>query len=449
MKKIYLISTFIIATLVSCDVLDVDPQHSIPADGAVNNRTDAIRALNGCYDSFQAAGYYGRNYNAAGDLSSDILSWSGTTAGYNQMDNNSILPDNVIVEGIWSSIYRALNRINSLKERLPEVEGFEDNEKQEIQGELHFLRALAHYDLARMFGGVPVRTSSATADEDDLNKPRNEVSEVFQSVFDDLEVARQNISSEIIRGRASLAAVLALEARANLHYYSITHEDKYLDAALNAASSVIDDFGLELEQDFAYLFSGNENRESIFEIEYNEQDRNRLAEYFFPTDISGRYEFAPDSVLLADFPEDDLRFSASIGFLDDEPYVLKYNDIETGTDNVYVFRLAEMYLIYAEASLLKGDDPVEIRQYLNPMVERAGLDEVTSDDYEELREEIAQQRRLEFAFEGHRWFDLVRTGQALEVLEGVTDNYQTLFPIPLNEILANDAINDEDQNPGY
>lgn len=451
MKKLMYITAILAFLYASCDVLDVDPQHSISADAAINSKNDIIRAINGCYDAFQSAGYYGRNYLAVGDLAADNLVWSGTTAGYNQIDNNSILADNVIVEGIWASIYTALNRVNNVMDRLPEVEDIDQDEAQEFLAEMHFLRALAHYDLMRIFGGISIRTGAVQPTEEDLNIPRSSKEEVFRQIFDDLELAAAHIPGTIIRGKASEAAVHALKARALLHsyYFNPTQNRDSLFSAIDAASKVINNFNLSLENDYAYLFSGNINTESIFEIEFNEQDRNRLAEYFFPTAISGRYEFAPDTLLFESYQTNDVRLDASIAFAGNAPYAIKYSDIETGTDNVYVLRLAEMFLIRAEANALLVSDTDSILNDLNAIRVRAGLEPSTTTNHQALLREIEEQRRLEFAFEGHRWFDLVRTGRAVDVLEGVNNINQTVFPIPLNEILANDAIDVNDQNPGY
>lgn len=451
MKKLFFITAIFAFLWVSCDILDVDPEHSIPADAAINNRNDVIRAVNGCYDAFQAAGYYGRNYIAVGDLSADNLIWSGTTAGYNQIDNNSILADNVVAEGIWADIYGAINRVNNVIDRIPELDDLEPEEAEEILSEMYFLRALAHYDLMRVFGGVPIRTNAVQPTEEELNIPRSSMEDVFNQIFDDLEAAEANITGTIVTGKASEAAVHALKARVLLHsyYFNPAQNRDSLFSAIDAATKVINDFNLSLEDDYAYLFSGNMNSESIFEIEFNEQDRNRLAEYFFPTAISGRYEFAPDSALIESYEEDDERLEASVAFSGVDPYAIKYSDIETGTDNVYVFRLAEMHLIRAEANAQLVEDAAIILTDLNAVRERAGLEPSTTTNHQALLLEIEEQRRLEFAFEGHRWYDLVRTGRAVEVLEGITNINQTLFPIPLNEILANDGIGEEDQNPGY
>ncbi len=448
MKNLVYFTVISLFVLTSCDVLDVDPMHSIPEDQAITNRNDVIRAVNGCYDAFQSAGYYGRNFIAVGDLSADPLVWSGTTAGYNQIDNNSILADNVIVEGIWSSIYNALNRVNNVIAKVPFVEELTVDEVDEVLAEMYFLRALCHYDLVRLFGPVPIRTEPVTADEEDLNVPRRSVEAVYEQVFSDLELAEANLTNDIVRGKASKAAAVALKARASLNYYYITNLNSYLVDAVDAATSVIDDFNLETEPDFANLFNGSENSESIFEIEFNEQDRNRMAEYFFPTALSGRHEFAPGEVFYESFEDDDVRKDISIGIEGSDLYAKKYNDIEQGTDNVYVFRLAEMYLIRAEANAIMEVEVDLVQSDINEIRERAGLIPETSINFITLLSEVETQRLKEFAFEGHRWFDLVRTERAIDVLDNVDNVNQTLFPIPLNELLTNDH-EDMYQNDGY
>ncbi len=440
MKKILIIPYFLFIFLTACDVLDVEPYHSIPADQAITNKADVESAINGVYSSLQAVGYYGRNYVVAGDLAADNLEWTGTTAGYNQIDNNSILADNVIVEGVWSAIYSTINRVNYVISVLPDVvamdENFTTDDALAYEAELRFIRALAHFDLVRMFGPVPIRTAVATASDEDLNVPRRPIADVYNQVFHDLEFAGEHIREQIIRGKASKAAVKALTARVALYSYQYSTDQSMLNRAIEMAGNLLNHPSLQLEANFARLFDGNPNSESIFEVNFGEQDRNRFAEYFFPTALSGRREFSPTEDLYDAFHEDDVRRDVSIAMDGNNLYGFKYHDIETGTDNVYVFRLAEIYLIMAEASLLNGDATAALL-HVNAVRERAGLVPIDSTNPEVLEQEIMDMRRLEFAFEGHRWFDLVRTGKAIDMLEGVTEECQYLFPIPLGELLTN------------
>ncbi len=433
------ISLFLASLLAfaACDVLDVEPYHSIPADEAITTRADVVSAINGVYSSLQSAGYYGRNYLVAGDLAADNLTWTGTTAGYNQIDNNSILADNVIVEGMWSAIYSMISRANYVIASIPDVEELTQEEADAFRAELYFLRALGHFDLARMFGPVPIRTAPATSSEDDLNVPRRPLTEVYEQVFEDLDFAAEHIRTNVVRGLASQASVLAFRARAKLYYYAHSGLDSHLHEAASLATQVIDNYNLSLTPSFATLFDGNPNSESIFEVNFTEQDRNRLAEYFFPTGLSGRREFAPTTKLYNFFESADQRREASIAMDGNNLYGIKYSDIETGADNVYVLRLAEMHLIRAEANVLLQSSLEQARDDINAIRTRAGLAEIITTSPFLLQRQVKDMRQLEFAFEGHRWFDLVRTGEAINELENVHDTYQYLFPIPLGELLTN------------
>jgi hypothetical protein len=126
------------------------------------------------------------------------------------------------------------------------------------------------------------------------------------------------------------------------------------------------------------------------------------------------------------------------------PYGIKYTDVSEGSDRVIVIRLAEMYLIRAEALAYSNGSIDAIKADIDVVRTRAGLQGTTATDYPSLKLAIEYERRHEFAFEGHRWFDLVRTHRATAVL-GIDEKY-TLFPIPLSEMQTNKLMT---QNPGY
>ncbi len=123
-------------------------------------------------------------------------------------------------------------------------------------------------------------------------------------------------------------------------------------------------------------------------------------------------------------------------------------DMITMANNVPVFRLAEMFLIRAEAEARLQGSKAAIRNDINILRFRAGITSVSSDTYEELLLDIEAERRREFAFEGKRWFELIRTGRALEILPDITSVNQLLFPIPLVE-LQNNNHEGMSQNTGY
>jgi starch-binding outer membrane protein, SusD/RagB family len=450
MKKIVYIPILLIWFISACDVLDVQPYHSMPADEAITDSAQVQSAIIGCYDALQSGSYYGLDFLIWGDLPADNLKHVGITVTWADIDNNNILADNGLVEGTWAAIYRVLSRVNNTMDQIPNI----DNERLTQTGknvalaELRFLRALAHYDLMRLFGPIPIRDRAVSSDEESLNPPRNSITDVLKIINDDLDFAIQNLPANPIRGRASRPAAAALKARVLLHQYYINGDDIDLQNAIALATEVIDHPSLELESNYANLYTQEPTTESIFEVSFNEQDRNLIARYFAHTSLAGRYEFAPTDFYLNSFDPNDVRKDISTDMAGTAPYVVKFNDVASGTDPVYVLRLAEMYLIRAEAATILQDDTGEILSDINKIRTRAGLTPATMTSYTALALEIESQRQKEFAFEGHRWFDLVRTGKAIERLENVTNINQTLFPIPQAEIISNDNPGMY-QNEGY
>jgi hypothetical protein len=141
----------------------------------------------------------------------------------------------------------------------------------------------------------------------------------------------------------------------------------------------------------------------------------------------------------------DNRLAASVAYdAKPQPYGYKYKDVSGGTDHVYVFRLAEMYLIRAEALAYSNGEITSIQADINTIRNRAGLINTTAATIPDLKLAVENECRHEFAFEGHRWPDLVRTHRAVTLL-GIDEKY-TLFPIPLSEKQTNNLMV---QNPGY
>jgi hypothetical protein len=247
-------------------------------------------------------------------------------------------------------------------------------------------------------------------------------------------------------GRASSFSATALLARVYLTRFHFGNNPVDATAALTNADKVITEGGFSLVSPYASLYAAGDNSERIFQIVFSAQDKNRLAEYFFPTSLAGRYEVGPSESFVAAFdPADSVRFAATLARDKDGLYYgYKYTELVEGSDAVLVIRLAEMYLIKAEALAYTEGDITAIQQNIDAIRYRAGLQPTTAATYDDLKLAIENERRFEFAFEGYRWFDLVRTKRATTVL-GITED-QTLFPIPLSEMQTNSKMT---QNPGY
>jgi hypothetical protein len=444
MKKIsYILFGLALATMSCTKMLDVQPTASISADEAIKDKTGVDKAITGAYYSLHDAGNYGRNQVIVEDLAADNLAWTGTTRDYQQIGDNLISSDNAIIDGIWTSNYDCINRVNNVLVRIDDIDMTAD-ERNMYKGDGLFLRALSHFNLLSFFGGIPIKTQP-TLDLSSINQARNSEVEVYVQIINDLLIAEQILPRTRSIGHASAYSAAALLARVYLSAFQYSGDPVMADRAVFKAEDVINNGGFTLAPSFIDLYNGN-TTESIFEVIFDAQNYNRLAQYFFPVSLTGRYEVSPPASFVQSFQATDtVRFAASIAFDEKNlPYGIKYKDYTSGTDRVYVFRLAEMYMIRAEAKAYSNGNIEEIRNDINILRTRAGLPATVATTYDELKLVIESERRHEFAFESQRWSDLVRTKRATTVL-GIDAKY-TLFPIPLSEMQTNTLMK---QNPGY
>lgn len=449
-KLIYILIVFSLATISCKKMLDVQPTDSISADQAIKDKTGVDKAITGAYYSLHDVGNYGRNKVIVEDLAADNLAWTGTTRDYQQIGENLIASDNAIIDGIWSSNYDCINRVNNVLSRIAGIDMSTDDRNQ-YTGDGLFLRALSHFNLLVYFGGIPIKTKP-TLDLSTINQARNTVPEVYAQIIADLQQAEQILPASRPLGWASAFSAKALLARVYLSQFQYTGDAAIGALAKAKADEVINSGRFTLATAYTDLFHGN-TTESVFEVIFDAQNYNRLAQYFFPVSLTGRYEVSPPLAFAQNFhATDTVRFIASItydtiiGATDTNylPYGIKYIDFTSGTDRVYVLRLAEMYMIRAEAQAYSNGNIEEIRNDINTLRLRAGLSPTTATTYDELKLAIEIERRHEFAFESQRWSDLVRTKRATTVL-GIAEKY-TLFPIPLSELQTNTLMT---QNPGY
>jgi hypothetical protein len=444
MNKALYIMGIILLALAGCEVLNVESEDSIPASKAFKNKAGIEKGILGSYSELQYLSYYGRAYLIVSDLAADNLAHpaDATNSDYAEIDNNAILAENSTVSGIWAVIYEGINVANNVIVRVPEMGDMTADEKKAALGELYFLRALNYFNLMNYFGPIPIKTEP-TVGVGNIDAGRDPVEMVYNQIISDLALASQYLNASVsVKTRASKYAAIALLARVYLYKGDF-------DLATEKADSVIKYGGYTLLENYNDIFASDESAESIFEVDFSEVDRNRIAEYNFPKTLNGRREVAPDERLINAFETNDERKPVSIAYDGNNAYANKYNDLSKGADNVIILRLAEMYLIRAEAEARKtGGNISSVQNDINSIRTRAGLGSTIAATVDDLILAIEKERRVEFAFEGHRWFDLVRTGRAMDVLPSVTSINQTLFPIPADEIFTN--TNPEMyQNTGY
>ena len=426
-KILFILSILVI--FASCeDILELNPTDSISSKNAIEDEDDLKKAILGCYDALQADGYYGRMILVVNEIGSDNAFNGGTILDFDQFQKNNVRQDNTYLQELWSAPYVAINRCNTTIYYANKLNNLDEDKKEEYLAEVYFLRALSYYNLTRLFKDVPLKLSPTFSDKD-LNVPLSEQDAIYDQILEDLDQANGKIKNKNPLFASDLA-VKTLLAKIYMEQQLYSDVIPLADYILTSDRKLIDGYRT--------LFTEESNTESIFEISFTEllTDKNRIAEYCFPRSLGGRYEIAPEDELMSSFEISDSVRNMFYGSI---PYCHKYESITAGNDNFYVFRLAEVYLLRAEArTLLKGNTSL-ICNDINKIRNRVGLASIYSDSYEELEEIILKERRHEFAFEGQRRFDLIRTGKAGDVLGIPVDQYY--YPIPISEINTNTEIN--------
>ncbi|HVZ55028.1 MAG TPA: RagB/SusD family nutrient uptake outer membrane protein [Chitinophagaceae bacterium] len=445
MKLVYVILISISVVLISCKkVLDTQSQLYIDQSQSIVDKRSAQAALVGAYNALSQNTYQGNTFRYITNLLSDNIKWVGNTPTNREFDVYAVFATNSRVQELWSAIYKTTNIANNIIEKIPLINDvtLDQAERNREKGEAFFLRALCYFDLVRLWGNVPI-VSKPTESPIDAKDIRNSPpSEVYQFIEKDLDSAESLLPSIVDRNRANQYTAKALKARLYLYEKNWTKAEDYATQIIN------DSADFKLVKPYSQFYSVKNTSESIFEVDYTINNKNVYATNWFqnPT-TGGKKEFLPtdDFVALLKDPNVGGSRSALIFNAGGVTYGNMNFHIATGEDQSYVLRLAEMYLIRAEARA-RQNRLAEGLSDLNVIRDRANVPPITAvGTTDELIDKILLERRMELAYESHRWFDLIRTGKAQEVL-GITDVNKLLLPIPRQEILINSNLT---QNPGY
>ena len=441
MKKLLYIAILSLV-ISSCDVFDVAPEASISDADAITNTSGLNAALNGLYAQLHGS-YYSWDLFFLADVSSDIAPSVGNWDFYREMDTYVVNADNTEIRDLWSAIYQTVNQANNIIEAAPNVADANQNIRENAQGEAYFARALAFFDAARVWGGMPNAYNEAgiplplTPSREASFPSRATIGETYAQVESDLMQALSLLTEAVNRGRATKDAARALLARYYLYVENYGEASNYATQVINKTADY------SLIPNYTDIFTGKNTSESILELQFDNINTSGVRFWYAPGAIGGRGELAVHDEFFESIDDADERkilfdFDAVGGFTYPTKYI-KAGDI----DNTHVLRIAEMYLIRAEADLLRGaGDPLADINAVRNRADLADLDAVTLDD-------ILAERKIELAFEGHRWFDLLRTGRALDFLNSVprtntpgapaqlTDATRQVFPIPNDELNVN------------
>lgn len=457
------------------DLLETEPRQSLtPETGFAD--ADGYQSLAfTIYGRARGFNNYGQQLMIAPEIMADNLRIIANTGRYIGQEANA---DRAHI-GLWGTgHYGAINEANIILNGIDEVEG-DEALKNRVRGEAHFLRALFYFDLAKVYGYEPgkevngwdrsviIRTTPTLGFSDADFRTRATNRELYDLIESDLQTAIGLLPTASLGTsnvyRASKGAAEALLSRVFLY------DSKFAEAASMASQAMAtlglgdDGTGLMGPDGYVEGFSTFPNPESIFEIEIRSNDwstvdgvNNSVSSLAANVFASAQFILTASDELIESYEEGDIRrdtwtettrSGADGTVYRSNKWLGAKGDF---LENLPIIRAAELYLIRAEARFRTGD-AAGARADLSALRANRGLEAVESgvagDDLFEL---ILHERRVEFALEGHRWFDLKRNGLNITKHGSFEDvpyeDYRLLAPIPQDQLLLNEGL---ENNPGY
>ena len=444
MKKLLTILAFTFIGSACGDLLNPLPVDRITDDLVLKDASSARVVLSSAYRDLANLG---APRIIAGDLTSDNLIHNGTFIQYLEISNKDMSASNGSASALWGVIYSLTYVVNFLLEGMPALE-LSPSIEQEFSAVARFLRGYAYFVGAYTYGGMPIVTTTQI----DVNRrvPRATLQETLDFIEEDLLYALDKVPAIVFNsGEVSNGTVKAALARFYLYLGDYEKAGLY-------ATDVIEGRGTasyRLAENYEDAIS-DFSQESILEIVYTANDNPGTSTNFSISNLfEGRRELIPSNEAVEALRNNGgqrqitIRFNAENSRGADNGWtIVRYGPF----DNIQLFRLAEMYLIRAEVRA-QFDNLIGAAEDLNLIRQRAGVPLIAPVNKGQIIQAIEDERRVEFAFEGHRWFDLKRTGRIQAVMESFSRNWSetdVLWPVPLQEILNNPSLRNA-QNPGY
>jgi hypothetical protein len=430
---------------------------SITQEQQFADSATAVTAVAGVYAYNVGNGfaYSDARLNYSTGLSADELAYTSTEDDQ-QFFNYSLTPLNGGISTLWAYPYQSIYQVNAVLNGVTGNSGLSPGFQKQVIGEMEVVRALYYFNLVNLFGDVPLITS--TDYKLTSRTPRTSVAIIYHQIIKDLADARRNLKATYPsagRARPNLYTAIALLAKVNLY-------QRNWQNAYNEADSVIRLGGYSLVTTGLDKVFLNGSTEAIWQLPANQGYYGAAdAQYFVPSYTGAVPTYQVTASLLTAFEAGDQRLRNWLGSTiiggQTAYYPYKYKNTTASTlptEDQMVFRLAEMYLIRAEAAARLGNT-VNLSQALadvNTIRKRAGLQISTADVTSQTAviNAVMKERQTELFCEwGNRWFDLKRTGTAAAVLGAVKTGFSinaSLYPIPQTQIQLNNLLI---QNPGY
>lgn len=440
--------------------LDLKPHQSIEQSVAILTEQDVRITLTGAYNRAGLSDLYGGGIYLYPDLlaTQTVISWHGTYQQLTQMSNQAIPIDNSFINATWLDAYEVINQTNNVLANLDKVSS---GNKDEIEGEARFLRGMTYFDLARTFGrawndgdpntnlGVPIVTTPTTVISTSSYVTRSTVAQVYQQAITDLSAAEAKLpeSNSYFANKYAASAILARLYLQQGDYAK----------ALTEASAVIASGEFELNGNYADEFPYpnqtavhvDNTDEDIFAIQVTDQQGvNSLNTYYASKSDGGRGDIHVDESFLASFEAGDDRANIiQYDDPDDNTTTLRCHKFDNVDGNVHIVRLAEMYLIRAEANFrlnsAVGATPVHD---INVIRERAQLDDLATVTLDQILNERVHELFFEGGFFLHDAKRLNSASNPVNIGALPATSPKLVFPIPKQELNANPKLV---QNPGY
>ncbi|MDD7885413.1 RagB/SusD family nutrient uptake outer membrane protein [Flavivirga sp. 57AJ16] len=452
-KSLYVI--MLISCLTSCDdFVDVDlPKSQLTSEAVFEDAATATAVLKSIYSKM-------RNSGLTFNLSQYMGLYADELDEYNSpisspLYDHTLLASDVFVESWWNGTYNLIYEANGVIEGAQNSTALSQEDKNQLIGEALFIRAYMHFLLVELWGAIPYISTTNYIENSKVS--RMAVSEVYNQIINDLIVASDLLGEDISAERVRPYDAVADALLARVYLYNGQWE-----LAEEMASLAIDRF--VWEPDLNKVFLKNSSG-SIWQFKPELAGNNTKEGALFIFTASPGLSPVLSTSLLNAFettrPGDQRRYNTNTNWVKSVTsgtniwyHAFKYKEqTNTGSTSLeysIIFRLAEQYLIRAEARAQLGDIP-GAQTDLNVIRNRASLPNTTATTQNDLLEAILQERRVElFTEQGHRWFDLKRTGKAAEVLAPIKTGWKDtdiLLPIPESEILKNQNL--LPQNDGY
>lgn len=438
------------------DFVEVDPpKNFLVSETVFNDSGNVESALANIFYDMRELGMTSGGANGLTTLLgvySDELDSYLTNLDDSQFYLHTVTSENTKILGWWTNAYNIIYSANDIIKGVENSNTLDSEDKDHFKGQALFIRAYIHSLLVNIYGDIPYITTTDYIENNSVS--RLSTIEVNEMIIQDLITAVDLLENtgdpsdeNVIPGLSTARALLA-----RMYLYNENWE-----LAETIATQLINSFDLEPNLNDVFL---KESSGTIWQYKSGDGIKNTLeAPQFIITNLDQNLKFSLSEALLLAFEDGDLRLTSWIGNFSDVnntttlyfAYKYKANLSETASlEYSIAFRLAEQYLIRAEARAKQGDI-LGAQQDLNVIRNRAGLSNTTASTESDLLNAILQERRVElFTEQGHRWLDLKRTNNASNVLSPIKPNWQEtdiLFPIPENELVLNPNL--LPQNSGY